>query len=125
MDKLVKKRQAFEAQGNRVLIFFLGGFLLTSRQNTGIRIRVVDALSGRLLLLAEIEVEGDIHQEHTGKVLGEGQLFVGGQLRYIFCTLMIVIGKRIHYHGLYCPFAFVVAQNNRMNGFALVDGLAP
>ena len=25
MDKLVKKRQAFEAQGNRVLIFFLGG----------------------------------------------------------------------------------------------------
>ena len=98
---------------------------LAPRENPRIRIFIINALSGRLLLLAEIEVEGDIHQEHTGKVLGEGQLFVRGQPRYIFCTLMIVIGKRIHYHGLYCPFAFVVAQNNRMNGFALVDGLAP
>ena len=52
-------------------------FLLASRQNTGIRIRVVDALSSCLLLLTKIEVEGDIQQEHTGKILGESQLLVG------------------------------------------------
>ena len=100
-------------------------FLFTSRQNTGIRIRVVDAFSSRLLLLTKIEVEGDIQQEHTGKILGESQLLVGSQLRQILHALMIVVGKRIHYHSLHRPLVLVIAQGHGMNGFALIDGLSP
>ena len=100
-------------------------FLFTSRQNTGIRIFVIDALSGRLLLLTKIEVEGDIQQEHTGKILGESQLLVGSQLRLILHALMIVVGKRIHHHSLHRPLVLVIAQGYGMNGFSLVDSLAP
>ena len=98
---------------------------LAPRKNPRIRIFIINALSGRLLLLSEIKVEGDIQHEFPGDVFGKGQLLVGSQPRYILHTLMIVVGERIHHHGLHRPFAFVITQGHCMIVFPLVDGLAP
>ena len=53
---------------------------LAPRKNPRIRIFVIDAFSSRLLLLSEIEVEGDIQHEFPDEVFGKGQLLVGSQL---------------------------------------------
>ena len=85
----------------------------------------MDALARRLLLLAEVEVEGDIEHQHPGEVLGEGPLLVGRQAGDILHTLMIVVGKGIHHHRLQCPFPCIIPYRHGMNAFVPVECFAP
>ena len=71
---------------------------LAPRKNP--RIFITNALSDRLLLLSEIEVEGDIQPQFPGEIFEKNQLLVGSQLRQILHVLMIVVGERIHQHGI-------------------------
>lgn len=83
-----------------------------SRHDTSVGVGVIDALLGRRAVLAEVEVEVEIHAEHAAEVLRPDHLFIGRQTGKVLGGHLVAWTENVTQLQFHAPALFVVAHDH-------------